>query len=163
MFFINILDSLMAPAWCIIWPCIQYIADAASMAGVWLIHWPVQLVWPVRPVHGLCKPSFCYSCSVTDMCLMAFSRITCVGRHQNRKVKPIWILMSGVVSAEQYINHLHLAPHRWPCQLLIIQFLQARCCSWCQANNVKALKANKTRHRASTSTCWHFAFGAMLS
>jgi len=35
-------------AWCIIRPCIQYTAGAASMAGAWFIHWPVQPMWPVR-------------------------------------------------------------------------------------------------------------------
>jgi len=29
-------------AWCIIWPCMQYMASAASMAGAWFIHWPVH-------------------------------------------------------------------------------------------------------------------------
>jgi len=33
MLFINILDSLTALAWCILQPCIQYMASAASMAG----------------------------------------------------------------------------------------------------------------------------------
>jgi len=50
--FINILDSLTAP--CLVYNttmyCIQYTADAASMAGAWFTH------WPVRPVRGLYGP-----------------------------------------------------------------------------------------------------------
>jgi len=48
----------------------------------------------------------------------------------------------AVASAGPYANHLHLAADRQPSQHLISQFLQARCCSWCQTNTVKALKAS---------------------
>jgi len=53
MLFTNILDSLMALAWCIIWPCIQYTAGVASMAGAWFIHWPVRGLY--GPIHHYFK------------------------------------------------------------------------------------------------------------
>jgi len=60
-----------------------------------------------------------------------------------RKVEPFWILrkqeMMALTSAEPYADHLHLTPHRWPCQHHIRHFLQARCSSWCPTNNVKTL------------------------
>jgi len=42
-------------AWCIIRPCIQYTAGAASMAAAWFIHWPVHGSY--GPFQGM---TFCY-------------------------------------------------------------------------------------------------------
>ena len=101
--------------------------------------------------HGLHRRMECYSRLTVSCMWMAINDDIVVCNHLEWKLVIIWqFCWKFRLLTKAYFLLSYSANNKW-----------GRKCYHCQAT--AEVMIILTRHRVSTSTCWHFAFGSMLS